>query len=110
MALMLDKLLSMCHPILTTEHEQPAYYLYRNRKHSAFVFVFSFSGFPASYGVPWDRGSDLSCICNLCARYSNSRSFNPMPGWGWNLSPCTAEMLPIPLQHSGMTIESILYK
>ena len=42
------------------------------------------------------QGSDLSCSCNLQGQLGQCWILQPIVlGWGWNLRPGTAEMLPI---------------
>lgn len=49
-----------------------------------------FFGRPVEYGIPWP-GSDLSLSSDLCMMQLPQL----LPGWGLNLHPGSAEMLPI---------------
>ena len=80
--------------------------LFSSYLYLSFLPLFSFFPFPflavLRHMEFLGQGSDPSCSCELLCSCGKLGSFNPLC-WagGWNLHPGAAEMLPIPLCHSG---------
>ena len=71
-------------------------------------FFFSFLSTPQHLEF-LGQGSDPSYSCDLHCIWSNTRSLTHCAGPGSNLSPSTAEMLQIPLCHSGNSKANVFF-
>ena len=68
------------------------------------INLFDFIAFSSFLAALWDfpgQGSDPSWNYNLCCSCGNTRSLTHCQDRGSNLSPGTAETLPVPMCHSG---------